>query len=135
MTSPTDDGSPVVLVVDDEPIIAEIISESLVEGGFEVLVAHDGETAVSIINDPARKLVALVTDIRLPNGPDGWLLGSEARKANPLLPVIYMSGDSSCDWPARGVPNSIVLAKPFAPAQIAVGVASLLNTAGRKVVG
>ena len=130
MTDTPHDLSPVVLVVDDEVMIAEIVSESLAEGGFEVIVAHDGKTAASIINDPTKKLIALVTDIRLPEGPDGWSLGETARKANPAIPVIYMSGDSACDWPAKGVPNSIVLAKPFAPAQVAVGVASLLNAAG-----
>ena len=132
MTDTPCDLLPLVLVVDDEVIIAEIVSESLAEGGFEVIVAHDGDTAASIINDPTKKLIALVTDIRLPTGPDGWSLGAAAREVNPLLPVVYMSGDSSCDWPAKGVPNSIVLAKPFAPAQVAVGVASLLNTVGPK---
>jgi hypothetical protein len=39
-----------------------------------------------------------------------------------------MSGDSAGDWAANGVPNSIMLNKPFAPAQLVTAVSQLLNT-------
>jgi hypothetical protein len=38
-----------------------------------------------------------------------------------------MSGDSSDDWGSKGVPNSIMLEKPFAPAQLVIAVSQLLN--------
>jgi hypothetical protein len=38
-----------------------------------------------------------------------------------------MSGASAVDWPSKGVPNSIMLAKPFAPAQLVTAVSNLLN--------
>jgi len=38
-----------------------------------------------------------------------------------------MSGDSASQWSARGVPNSLMLSKPFAPAQLVTGLATLLN--------
>ena len=38
-----------------------------------------------------------------------------------------MSGDSAADWASAGVPNSIMLTKPFAPAQLVTAVSQLLN--------
>jgi hypothetical protein len=38
-----------------------------------------------------------------------------------------VSGDSAEDWGSKGVPNSIMLAKPFAPAQLVTAVSQLLN--------
>jgi hypothetical protein len=45
------------------------------------------------------------------------------------MPVVYMSGDSSPEWSSKGVPNSLMVAKPFAPAQIITAVSTLLNAA------
>ena len=46
------------------------------------------------------------------------------------MPVVYMTGGSGHDWEAEGVPNSILVPKPFAPAQIISAVTTLLNGAG-----
>ncbi|ESX43432.1 hypothetical protein X750_20630 [Mesorhizobium sp. LNJC394B00] len=45
------------------------------------------------------------------------------------MPVIYMSGDGADDWPS-GVPNSLMITKPFVMPQIITGLATLLNTQG-----
>jgi hypothetical protein len=39
----------------------------------------------------------------------------------------YLSGDSAEDWTSKGVPHSIMLPKPFAPAQLVTAVSQLLN--------
>lgn len=41
-----------------------------------------------------------------------------------------MTGASADDWPSMGVPNSILLTKPFAPAQLVTAVSQLLNLGG-----
>jgi hypothetical protein len=51
----------------------------------------------------------------------------QAREIDPQFPVVYMSGAHAEDWPSKGVPNSIMLAKPFAPAQLVIAVSQLLN--------
>ena len=71
---------------------------------------------------------ALVTDISLRGRIDGWEVAQQAREIDPQFPVVYMSGASAVDWPSKGVPNSIMLAKPFAPAQLVTAVSNLLNT-------
>ena len=69
----------------------------------------------------------MITDIRLSAGPDGWAVARRARELVPNMPVVYMSGDSSQEWSSKGVPNSLMVAKPFAPAQIITAVSTLLN--------
>jgi hypothetical protein len=44
---------------------------------------------------------------------DGWEIDRHAREIDPEFPVVYMSGDSAEAWASKGVPNSIMLAKPF----------------------
>jgi two-component system, cell cycle response regulator CpdR len=52
-----------------------------------------------------------------------------AREIDPVLPVIYMTGTHGEDWPSRGLPNSVLLTKPFAPAQLLTAISNLLNAA------
>jgi CheY-like chemotaxis protein len=60
---------------------------------------------------------------------DGWEVAQHAREIEPDFPVVYMSGAAAADWTSIGVPNSIMLAKPFAPAQLLAAVSNLLNSA------
>jgi CheY-like chemotaxis protein len=118
----------VVLVVEDDQIIQSVIEEALGEGGFDVAIASSGEQAVRLLEDPHR-FRALVTDINLGRDRmDGWEVARRARELDPAFPVVYMTGDSAAEWSARGVPNSILLTKPFAPAQLLTAVAQLLNS-------
>ena len=41
--------------------------------------------------------------------------------------MIYMTGDSANEWRSRGVPNSLLIIKPFAPAQVVTALSQLLN--------
>jgi len=69
-----------------------------------------------------------VTDINLKGKMDGWEVAQHAREIEPEFPIVYMSGAAATDWTAKGVPNSIMLAEPFAPAQLLTAVSNLLNT-------
>ena len=69
-----------------------------------------------------------MTDISLRGRIDGWEVARQAREIDPQFPVVYMSGASADDWASKGVPNSIMLSKPFAPAQLVTAVSNLLNT-------
>jgi hypothetical protein len=61
-----------------------------------------------------------------------------ARLARELIsdtPVVYMTGDSIDDWSSKGVPDSVVISKPFAPAQISTAVATLITAADTQRTG
>jgi CheY-like chemotaxis protein len=120
---------PVILVVEDDPLIQSIVAEALTTGGFEIVIASSGEQAIESLDSSGEKFRALVTDINL--GRDklsGWEVARHAREINPNFPVVYMSGDAAEDWASKGVPHSIMLAKPFAPAQLVTAVSQLLNS-------
>jgi CheY-like chemotaxis protein len=68
-----------------------------------------------------------VIDIRLRGRLDGWETARAVRKINPAFPVIYMTGAAADEWPSMGVPNSILLQKPFAPPQLVTAVSHVLN--------
>ncbi|MER8623103.1 response regulator [Mesorhizobium sp. M1143] len=123
-------SSIVVLLVEDESMILIDVEHSLVDAGFEVVSATKGADAIRAFNDDPERIEALVTDIRLGEGPTGWEVARHTRSVNPNLPVIYVSGDGADDWPALGVPNSIMITKPFVMPQIITGLSNLLNEGG-----
>ncbi|XIA67906.1 response regulator [Bradyrhizobium sp. TZ2] len=119
----------VILVVEDDQLMQGVIEEALTDGGFEITIASSGEQAMELLDATSREFRALVTDINLERGAaNGWAVARHARESKPDLPVVYMTGDSADEWPSKGVPNSLLLTKPFAPAQIVTAVSQLLNT-------
>jgi DNA-binding response OmpR family regulator len=115
-----------LLLVEDEGLVRHDLKEGLVEAGFDVSdVAQGGKALSELEADPSR-FSGLITDIRLGRGPDGWEIARRARELIPNLPVIYISGHGSAEWPSKGVPNSLTLSKPFATAQLITAISTLL---------
>jgi CheY-like chemotaxis protein len=116
-------GATTVLVVDEEPIILDMISEELTSQGFSVLAAETGEAALSIIESDQR-VDLLLTDIWLPGELDGWRLAETARQTRPKLAVIYVIGYTV----ERGeaVPGSVFLKKPYRPSEIVATILTLI---------
>jgi DNA-binding response OmpR family regulator len=118
----------VVLVIEDDEAIQGIVEDALSEGGFEPAIAASGEEAVTLLQWGKGKFRALVTDINLVGRLDGWQVAKRAREIDPSFPVVYVTGAAAEQWTSHGVPNSILLEKPFAPAQLVTAVSQLLNT-------
>ncbi|MBW8784698.1 MAG: response regulator [Novosphingobium sp.] len=118
-----------LLLAEDEPIIQLAAQDVLEHGGYAVVTASDGIEAMAVIDEPSRELAGLVTDIDLGDGANGWQLAHRAREVFPLIPVVYTSGGSVGDWQAHGVPKSMMLAKPYADAQLLTAISTLLNEA------
>lgn len=78
-----------ILVVDDEPQIAEMISASLQLHGYAVSVVYDGNQAVKKI--ASEKFDLVITDIQMP-GMDGITALGEMKKIDPELEVIIATG-------------------------------------------
>ena len=116
----------VVLVAEDDQEIQIIVEDSLTEGGFEPAIAPSGEEAVTLLKGNKGSYRALVVDVNLRGRMDGWEVAKHAREIDPEFPVIYMTGAGAGKWPSLGVPNSILLEKPFAPAQLVTAVSQLL---------
>jgi CheY-like chemotaxis protein len=116
-----------VLVVEDDELVQATVRDSLSEGGFETANTASGEEAIALLREDKAQYRAIVTDINLLGRLDGWEVARAAREIQPSIPVVYMTGTHGEDWASKGVPNSVLLKKPFAPAQIVTAVAALLN--------
>lgn len=124
---------PMVLVIEDDDAIQGIVEDALGEEGFEAAIAKTGEEAVTLLKGRLVAYRALVTDINLLGRFNGWEVARAARGIDPNFPVVYISGVAAYEWPAQGVPSSIMLRKPFSPAQLTTAVSQLLN--GLSAVG
>ncbi|MBH5396334.1 response regulator transcription factor [Bradyrhizobium sp. CNPSo 4010] len=118
-----------VLVVEDEALICSFIEEALLEGGFEACSVHSGEAAMSTFRNGREGCRALLTDINLGDGISGWELARQIREITPDFPVLYVTSASAPDWESRGVNGSVLIQKPFAPAQLAAAISQLLGGA------
>jgi DNA-binding response OmpR family regulator len=122
------EDQPVILVIEDDPSIQVIVEDALADGGFEPAIATSGEEAVTLLKSGLTNYRALVTDINLRGTMDGWEAAKQARKIDPEFPILYITAAHADKWPSLGVPNSVLLTKPFAPAQLVTALSQLLNS-------
>ena len=118
--------APLLLYVEDEILIQQMLVSDLEEAGFEVLVSSTGADAMEQLSARADELQGLITDINLGGDPSGWDVGRHARELHSGLPVIYVTAASDQEWTSQGVPGSVMITKPFVPAQVVVAISTLL---------
>ena len=118
-----------LFLVEDEELVRDMLEMAFTEAGFDVFLASSGKQALAELETNASRFKAIVTDIRLGAGPDGWDVVQRARELVPTMPIVYMTGDSAHDSGLEGRPKSVIIPKPFAPAQIITAVATLVNEA------
>jgi CheY-like chemotaxis protein len=101
-----------VLVVEDEVLISEMVSDVLSENGFEVHTVTSGETALRYL-ESSPEVDVLFTDINLEGRMDGSTLAKAARERRPDLPIVYCSGRYSSSAIMPLMPRSIFVKKPY----------------------
>jgi len=102
-----------LLLVEDEPLVALSLADALEEGGFRVNLCGTGFDALNFI-EMEESITAVVTDIRLGDGPDGWEVARRAREYFPRAQVVYITGDRAGEFPDEAVAGAVLLQKPFA---------------------
>jgi len=114
-----------VLVVDDEPIVRDVVVRYLERDGFRTLTASDGDAAKALIEEREPSLVVL--DVMLP-GTDGlslcrWIRGRSS------LPVILLTarGEEADRIVGLELGADDYLTKPFSPRELAVRVRNLMR--------
>jgi DNA-binding NtrC family response regulator len=112
--------APVVLLVEDEPMVREMIAFELDLAGFRVLEAASAEDGLRLLSEQG-SIDLLFTDIRLP-GKNGWQLAVEVRGVHPGVPILYASGYSDVSQP---LDRSKFLQKPYRPSQVLQAAADL----------
>jgi CheY-like chemotaxis protein len=100
-----------VLFVDDEALIGMVMCDALEGAGYDVACATSAHEAEALIKQ--QPFTALITDIDLGGGLDGYQLARVAREGHAELAVIYISGRDGQRFKAECVEGSRFIAKPF----------------------
>ena len=120
-----------ILIVEDEPHIADGLRFNLQAEGHEALVAPDGEAALSIILGERRHVDVIILDVMLP-GKDGFTVASELRAAGHYVPILMLTARGSAEDVLRGFGAGAddYLPKPFELSILLARVNGLLRRRG-----
>ncbi len=115
-----------ILVVEDDPTLAEFVSKGLEEGGYTVDVARDGRKRLDLAS--ANRPDLAVVDVMLPS-LDGLGLIEALRHRHLHFPVLILSAKRTVDDRVKGlqVGGDDYLTKPFAFAELLARVQALLR--------
>jgi PAS domain S-box-containing protein len=117
-----------VLVVDDEPTVRMLIKDVLLEDGYIVLEAENGQHGLAALTSKDR-IDLLITDVGLPGGINGRQLADAARVARPALAVLFITGYAENAVVGNGhlEAGMAILTKPFAVESLTEKVAAMLS--------
>lgn len=118
---------PTVLVVDDEPIVRDVVVRYLQRDGFDTIEAGDGNAARALIEQGLADLVVL--DVMLP-GTDGLALCRWIRTSGDL-PVVMLTarGDAADRVVGLELGADDYVTKPFSPRELSIRVQNVLRRA------
>ena len=121
-----------VLVVDDDPIITDVLSRYLTRAGYDVLLAHDGLGALDLVARAEPELVVL--DVMLP-APDGFEVCRRLRSTS-TVPVIMLTALGAEDDRLAGLELGAddYVVKPFSPREVVLRVEAVLRRSRSPVV-
>ena len=117
MAAPQADPAPVVLVVDDEPVLLRLMERALTEAGYRVHSSSNGLRALELIGQWAAPPDVLITDLRM-DGLNGHDLARQMTAKYPTTRVLLVSGYD----PEHTDPAWPFLRKPFSPGALVQAV-------------
>lgn len=129
------DGNPVrVLVVDDEPVLAELVSMALRYEGWDIATAGDGATAIALARENAPDVVVL--DVMLPD-MSGLDVLARLREQIPGLPLLLLTAKDSVEDRIAGLTagGDDYVTKPFSLEEVVLRLRALLRRTGVSETG
>ena len=124
------DGKPInVLVVDDEPVLAELVSMALRYEGWDIATAGDGASALALARETPPDVVVL--DVMLPD-MSGLDVLHELRQQIPGLPLLLLTAKDSVEDRIAGLTagGDDYVTKPFSLEEVLARLRGLLRRAG-----
>jgi two-component system response regulator TrcR len=122
-----------LLLVEDEPVLASIIKESLESRGFQVRIAVNGLEGWSIFRN--EKPDICVVDVMMPK-KDGFTLVKEIRMVNQRVPIIFLTARTQTEDVLKGLEIGAddYMKKPFSMEELVLRVKGLLKRNGNDEV-
>jgi two-component system, cell cycle sensor histidine kinase and response regulator CckA len=130
MSEPAMAYQPLILVVDDDPVILRVVPRLLTDNGYRVVTAPDGEAAWGLLQGPPPLGVdLLLTDVRMPR-MGGAELGRRVVASRPEIPVLYMTGFASeVEWELpEDIRSTRLILKPFQGAALLARIAGWVSS-------
>ena len=114
------------MLVEDERMLAEILGDTLLDRGFDVTIAGDGEQALAMWRELRPDIV--VSDVMMPK-MDGFTLVKRMRSEGCVAPVLFLTARSATEDVVKGfsVGGNDFLRKPFAIDELIVRLQALLG--------
>jgi CheY-like chemotaxis protein len=107
----------IILVVEDDPIIREVMQDALEDEGFDAVCAESTQGAIDMIED-SRQIDAVFADIDLGDRGGGYEVARQARRCKPDIKIIYTSGGARDDFTKERVEDALFVQKPYNPSQV-----------------
>jgi two-component system, response regulator PdtaR len=127
MDAPSGKSPPVVLVVEDEPLLRMMAVEVVEEAGFVALEAGNADEAVALL-ESRLDIVLLFTDINMPGSMDGLKLAHAVRGRWPPIKILLVSGQVRLQ-PSQLPSSSRFVGKPYLTAAMVEEPRSLVSSA------
>lgn len=125
MSTPAGKLRPVVLVVEDDPLLRMLAVEIVQEAGFTAIEAQDADEAVVLL-ESRTDITLLFTDINMPGSMDGLKLAHAVRDRWPPIKILVVSGKQpfqSSDLPS----NSCFVGKPYQASALVEELRSIIG--------
>jgi len=125
---PVHAGGSTVLVVEDEPVVCAVAQTLLSRGGYAVLTAGDGASALSVLRDHPDSIGLILLDMTMPGMTTGEIVRA-IRALDPTVPILLNSGYSSNAAIEHMLDEGTVqgfLGKPYDPNQLVENVQKLI---------
>jgi CheY-like chemotaxis protein len=114
-----------ILVVEDEHLMALAVSEALSGAGYCVETAYSAVDAYAKLEPGPRSFSAVVTDVNLGEGDDGFAVAAQARAMNPAIQVAYMTGNPA-NLAHFEPDRALMFPKPFDPVDLVQQITMLV---------
>jgi CheY-like chemotaxis protein len=132
---PVRGGKETILVVEDEPVLREMVCEILKQYDYQVIEAGSGVEALRVWDEFDGEVDLLLTDMVMPEGMTGRELAVQLKQRKPELKIVYSSGYSpESNGRDIGQHDTVFLAKPYLPPQLARTVRHSLDSTGRRAL-
>lgn len=117
-------GKGTILVVEDDPEVAELTRQVLERSGYTVQLVDHAAAALAVLT--GKRLIDLVfSDVIMPGGINGIALAQEIDKVRPELPVLLASGYAEAVKDAEAS-ELMILRKPYQPGDLVKAVEAML---------
>lgn len=119
-----------LLLVEDDPLISELLSLHLESEGFAVVPAEHGQQALELLEQPDSHIDAIISDVNMPE-MDGYEFCSRVRELERYqdAPFLFVSGQTSLEEKMRGyeVGGDDYITKPVVPTEVVLKIRNIIS--------